>query len=218
MKEPNRDFVPNKKRKRFTPNHSSNPRREESSLRLRWLQTLGGPFIILPKRALEDWKGSYHLEKLTQGIKEVELDDMLNPDLTHYAKACQAAADEVGLLRIIETEVLVLGQEPSKTTIQKVAIDHLRLFRWRTGQDEKEVETFVSTFEDQNLTWSEPINWYLTDQQPIMFDSVMDAEELQSIGRYTNLELSEGLYLVSFAHWHPSPNTSLLVIKIQKEN
>ncbi|MFF3672245.1 Imm21 family immunity protein [Microtetraspora malaysiensis] len=87
-----------------------------------WVETAGGPLIVVPKSELDHWAGVDH----NDGPVETWGD---------YGRAC-AAEGYIGLVTVGAQQALVLGDEPAMTTYLTTE----RLFlRWAAAYSEAEL-------------------------------------------------------------------------------
>jgi Immunity protein 21 len=66
---------------------------------MKWLETTGGPFILMPKTSVPSWHGCAEGQS----------------DVSDYSRAC-AIDDWIGVIPVVEQDALVLGDEPSPVT------------------------------------------------------------------------------------------------------
>ncbi|BAY14152.1 Imm21 family immunity protein [Calothrix sp. NIES-2098] len=114
--------------------------------RLKWISSTGGPFVLIHTLDLNKWFGGYSftteenkVEIHLEGGGLVLEEDFLNPQKTHYGKACEYP----NLCRIIDLDgkqVIVLGDEPATTAWFPYADDSGGIFiRWIYANDEESI-------------------------------------------------------------------------------
>ncbi|WP_349657228.1 Imm21 family immunity protein [Xanthomonas sp. 10-10] len=88
---------------------------------LQWIESGGGPLVLLHATSLSDWSGT-------------------GPSLSHsgttdYARACMID-DELGLVEAASGYALVLGDEPDRTSlIERDAAVFIVRWRWAPSED-----------------------------------------------------------------------------------
>ncbi|MFC9754710.1 Imm21 family immunity protein [Streptomyces sp. NPDC056921] len=151
---------------------------------LTWLETEGGPFIVVPRTTLSHWSG-----------REGD-----------YDRACEV----MGLLGILElpdgAEALVLGDEPLSTAY----LPELRaLVRWCYAESEEGVADIVRAGLP-TAEWDEgPV--LSTTGELVMFDAAYFGTEAGTLTDSTVLELGAGRYRVDSASIEPDQLTSFHV-------
>src|SRR5438105_1432795 len=89
---------------------------------MRWINSEGGPLIILSEDNLDTWKG------ITGG----------DAAMTDYHRACQIE-DYCGIIRVGDGVGIVLGDEPPQTTWIAIGSQCGVLVRWKYANDEVSV-------------------------------------------------------------------------------
>ncbi|MFI5476710.1 Imm21 family immunity protein [Streptomyces cacaoi] len=151
---------------------------------LTWLETEGGPFIVVPRTALPHWSG-------TEG---------------DYDRACEVM-DFVGVLALPdEAEALVLGDEPLTTAYLP---EYRVLVRWCYAESEDGVADFIRAGLP-TAEWEEgPV--LSTTGELVMFDAAYFGTEVGTLTDSTALELAAGRYRVDSASIEPDQLTSFRV-------
>ncbi|MGW0394027.1 Imm21 family immunity protein [Streptomyces sp. NPDC003042] len=151
---------------------------------LTWLETEGGPFIVVPHAALSHWTG-------TEG---------------DYDRACEVM-DLVGVLELPDgAEALVLGDEPLSTAY--LPEDRV-LVRWCHAEGEEGVADIILAGLP-TAEWEEgPV--LSTTGELVMFDAAYFGTEVGTLTDSTVLELRAGRYRVDSASIEPDPLTSFRV-------
>lgn len=126
---------------------------------LSWVESSGGPLIVMHRSQLRTWWGAF-------GPQQDR--DIPSSGKTDYARACDIET-EIGVLGLAAPQILVMGDEPDRTTAR---IDGTTIFllRWRAATSEV---TLMSDFENlsANLTF-EPAGTFETDAgEHLMFDA-----------------------------------------------
>ncbi|MFC9225029.1 Imm21 family immunity protein [Streptomyces hygroscopicus] len=152
---------------------------------LTWLETEGGPFIVVPRTALSHWSGTEEGD---------------------YDLACEVM-DFVGVLALPDgAEALVLGDEPLSTAYLP---EHRALVRWCYAESEEGIADIIRA---GLLTaeWDEgPV--LSTTGELVMFDAAYFGTEVGTLTDGTALELGVGRYRVDSASIEPDQLTSFRV-------
>ncbi|MET7893505.1 Imm21 family immunity protein [Streptomyces mirabilis] len=151
---------------------------------LTWLETEGGPFIVVPRSALAHWSG-------TEG---------------DYDRACEVM-DLVGVLALPDgAEALVLGDEPLSTAYLP---EYQVLVRWCYVESEEGVADFIRVGLP-TAEWAEGPELSTTGEL-VMFDAAYFGTEVGTLTDSTVLELGAGRYRVDSASIEPDHLTSFRV-------
>ncbi|WP_328415176.1 immunity 21 family protein [Micromonospora sp. NBC_00389] len=131
-----------------------------------WIESMGGPLIVVPVSALEEWCGSTGVG-LVVGAGDV-------PD--DYDRACEVDG-LAGVIAIGEKgrQGLVLADEPATTCYLP---EHRAFVRW-LGADSAAalIEAAMVVLRDPAADWEECGFWE-TDGQAVLMDSVSAGSEL----------------------------------------
>ncbi|MEU2134064.1 Imm21 family immunity protein [Streptomyces sp. NPDC018352] len=151
---------------------------------LTWLETEGGPFIVVPRTTLPHWSG-----------REGD-----------YDRACEVM-DLLGILELPDgAEALVLGDEPLSTAYPP----ELRaLVRWCYAESEEGVADIVRAGLP-TAEWDEGPVLSITGEL-VMFDAAYFGTEAGTLTDSTVLELGAGRYRVDSASIEPDQLTSFHV-------
>ncbi|MFC8950029.1 MULTISPECIES: Imm21 family immunity protein [Streptomyces] len=151
---------------------------------LTWLDTEGGPFIVVPRTALAHWSG-------TEG---------------DYDRACEVV-DFVGVLELLDgAEALVLGDEPLSTAYLP---EHRALVRWHYAESGKGAADIIRTGLP-NAEWEEgPV--LSTTGELVMFDAAYFGTEVGTLTNSTTVDLAAGRYRVESAAIEPNNLTAFRV-------
>ncbi|MFG2987680.1 Imm21 family immunity protein [Streptomyces sp. NPDC048258] len=151
---------------------------------LTWLETEGGPFIVVPHAALSHWSG-------TEG---------------DYDRACEVM-DLVGVLELPGgAEALVLGDEPLSTTYLP---EHRVLVRWCYAESEEGVADIILARLPTAEWDAGPV--LSTTGKLVMFDAAYFGTEAGTLTDCTVLGLGAGRYRVDSASIEPDHLTSFRV-------
>ncbi|MFD0399796.1 Imm21 family immunity protein [Kitasatospora sp. NPDC127121] len=143
---------------------------------LTWLETEGGPFIVVPRDALSHWSG-------TEG---------------DYDRACEVV-ELVGVLDLPEgAEALVLGDEPMSTAYLP---EHRVLVRWCYAESEEGVADLVLAGLPTAEWEKGPV--LRTTGELVMFDAAYFGTEVGTLADSTVLDLGAGRHRVDSASIEP---------------
>lgn len=182
--------------------------------KLKWIVSAGGPLILISDKTISRWSGilnrSAYLKK-----EEEDADDFLDPDEADYGKACQVDG-YVGLIKLDDEEVLVLGSEPMFTTF---FFSHGKpvLARWFNGEDEAFVDHALLNIDlGLMLNWEFELRFNLVSDTPFLFDSACSESMLNNQQRdYLRLNMKAGYYEVSTSVYEPDDKTKLILHKFE---
>ncbi|MER6393795.1 Imm21 family immunity protein [Streptomyces sp. NPDC001523] len=151
---------------------------------LTWLDTEGGPFIVVPRAALSHWSG-------TEG---------------DYDRACEVT-ELVDILALSDgAEALVLGGEPLSTAHLP---DYRLLVRWCYAESEDGIADIIRAGLP-TAEWDEgPV--LSTTGELVLFDAAYFGTEVGTLTDSAALELGPGRYRVDSASLEPDPLTSFLI-------
>jgi hypothetical protein len=159
--------------------------------KLRWIQTGGGPFILLPAAVRKHW----------QGFRATTADQP-----TDYDRAC-AVPDELGELEVGAATGLVLGDEPHQTACYQEG-DLTLLVRWVAAPSANAV--LVALHDAARLEYGEPVARYTAlggDQ--LLIDAAEPGDDVR--GDVLTVELSPGRYIVDTAHFNSGSDLRLVL-------
>jgi hypothetical protein len=169
---------------------------------LRWVESNGGPLLLLPEMLLPSWTGSDE----PPVWRNIKAKFRFNPDgrATDYDRACDVH-DFVGVIEVGDGTGLVLGDEPLATTWWP-SIDGGFLVRWDFGDSDEAVRAHLARLESAG-PW-EPGPTFECSRGPlILFDSADPG--LDPLNERLTIELKPGKYLLGTCHHKPDSQTSL---------
>jgi hypothetical protein len=161
---------------------------------LKWVESSGGPLILLDADLLEQWGGV-----------SAEGDSASGSD---YDLAC-SVNDYLGRIAFRDRDALVLDDEPLPTAWYEMGeVAHGLLVRWVHADDEASAVAALSDL--QGLEWeAADFEVHFSQNNQVLFDAACDASE---VGKdLLRLTLPMGRYRVETAHLAPDPKTSLLL-------
>ncbi|MFD7864801.1 immunity 21 family protein [Streptomyces sp. NPDC059783] len=133
---------------------------------LDWVESMGGPLIVIPVSALDAWRGC------AEGGTVVG--DGVDPD--DYDRAC-AVDDLAGAITVGENGVhaLVLGDEPATTCYMP---EYQAFLRWLGADSESGLKAAAeAVLADPGTPWEECGTW-ITEGPAVLMDSAEAGAEL----------------------------------------
>lgn len=161
-----------------------------------WIESGGGPLVLASASLVEHWRGTNA--------------SSVSPSLTDYQRAC-LIDDEVGVVPLRDAEILVLGDEPDRTTLLLEGAD-LYIVRWRWADTE---EQLMSAYDSQRarLSFEKSGVFRTIAGEHCLFDSACAGPGLIESLR-TSLASIE--YEVCTAHLAPSRSVSAVVHRLRE--
>lgn len=191
--------------------------------RLNWIESAGGPLIIISDNAIHLWSGIYKREPYLLGIYE-DADDFMDSTEADYGKAC-LVDDYLGLIEMGEENCLVLGDEPMPTTFftsEDNEINIARFYYYGIKDSEHSVDKLLT---DLNLAlidnWKYEFTVTFNSDKQFLFDSAVDGKELHKRQENTDFLLSHltpGKYKVFTAIFEPNEETKLFLHRLVATN
>ncbi|MBL7710699.1 MAG: hypothetical protein JNJ86_16635 [Chitinophagaceae bacterium] len=187
---------------------------------LNWIETAGGPFIIISDSAVKSWSGIYKRDLYLLGnIRPAE--NFMDSSETDYGKAC-SIADYLGFIQIKNESALILGDEPLPTTFFKSSDTEVGIARIyntdnRDYLDEWLLNLNISTIDNWKFNFTINFN---SDKQ-YLFDAAIDGKRLENQKRdndFLSVQLTPGQYKVFTTTSEPSSSTKLFLIRLVATN
>lgn len=175
---------------------------------LKWIDTTGGPAILLPVHYLDKW--SWLLD-FSGNIPS----DFLDPNKTDYGKAC-GVNDDLEIITLKGFDVFVFGDEPLLTTAVSASSSELFFARLVYVDSLKNIDDLIGSG-----AFSPTVNWQIRTsfvnnlRHYILFDS---AEGGRKVSKENSLDIlmEEGQFDIYSAIYDPNPGIRLLLYKFQK--
>lgn len=166
---------------------------DEESGAVTWVESLGGPLVVVPEAALGAWSGS-------AGGDE-GMDD--------YDRACDVEG-LIGLVPVGTTDALVLGNEPASTAYLP---DRNVFVRWSAADSE---EAMFGSVDAALLaaSWEPEIIWQVSGPA-VLFDSAWSGGECHRQD-HVRVSLDAGRYGVRAAYVDPDPRTGLTLVQLRR--
>ncbi len=182
----------------------------------KWIETTGGPIVILPVSEVRNWSGSFSVESIeAQKVIFVPENDFLNPVETDYGKACEID-DFIGTFEFGKDIAVVLNGEPLTTTYIETDKNEVIIARWVYADNHEIVEYYLQSDDFTNLSnWTLNESIYFKNVDYVMFDSAEIGFEInENEAIYFNLEICE--YQLKTCEFKPDNETFLLLHKFVK--
>ncbi|MCG5464125.1 immunity 21 family protein [Micromonospora sp. MED01] len=159
---------------------------------LPWVDSGGGPLVVVPTTALGDWKGASDDDDDSWG---------------DYDRACEVDG-YAGVLDVGADQALVLADEPASTTY----LPDQRIFvRWLYAVSEAEVVRLVPRAVEI-AGWEDAGTW-TTSGPAELFDSGYTGDGLEHTTHLT-VDLARGTYLIRTAFVQPDKRTALMLVHL----
>ncbi|MEV6416890.1 Imm21 family immunity protein [Kribbella sp. NPDC051718] len=154
-----------------------------------WVESMGGPLIVVPVSALGSWRGST-LHGTIAGDSST-VDD--------YDRAC--GVDELaGVIAVADHQALVLGDEPATTCY---LAEYMAFVRWLGADSEAELfEAAKALIVGEDTDWTDCGVW-TTDGPTVLMDSANAGADL-GVPYVTGGVPSEAPVLLAAGQWRVS--------------
>ena len=163
---------------------------------MEWIESEGGPLVVVPAAALDRWRGA---------ATEFDTDDV--DSWGDYGRACQIDG-YAGILDLGDDRVLVLSDEPAATTY----VAERGLFvRWIYAGAEAEVVRLLPAAV-RSADWVDAGVW-TTGGSACLFDAAFAGPEVE-VERHLTVDLAAGSYRVRVAYTEPAKGTALVLVQL----
>ncbi|MGW1773731.1 immunity 21 family protein [Streptomyces sp. NPDC002104] len=157
-----------------------------------WVESGGGPLIVVPEVVLSSWSGA-------DG----------DASETDYDRAC-GVDGYAGLVAVGQVEALVLGDDPASTSF----LPERGLFvRWCAAASEEELLGSIDVALAEAV-W-EPEQMWDVPGAGVLFDAAWPGGELEP-DNHLRVELEPGRYSVRAAYVEPNPETWLCLVQLRR--
>lgn len=157
----------------------------------KWIESAGGPLILLPRGLLAEWTGS---------------------DGDDYGRAC-TVTDYIETLEVAWGQGLVLGDTPDSTAVIDTG-KGVALLRWLSADSEEQIlSTVYATFDAARRL--ETLDFHVTEEEHILFDSACPGVEF---GDALPVRFEPGSYEVQTLELVGEPVSYLLHLFQKKAN
>lgn len=165
----------------------------KSERTLKWLESAGGPLLLLEEHLLAHWHGAF--SKSTQ------------ISTTDYDRACNID-DYIGIIEVGSGYGIVLGEEPFSTAWLQLPNPHNSfLVRWVFAENEAAVIDALS--ELQETKWKKTgAKIQFSNGKLVLFDSACKGTNIDD---NLQIEISKGQYEVETLNYEPNEQTSIIL-------
>jgi Immunity protein 21 len=182
---------------------------------LQWVQSGGGPLIVIPVEIAHHWRGDGGLG-LPNGDLSMVWDKVR--DHTDYGRAC-GVEDYLGMLEVGPGVCLVLGDEPMDTAFLPTE-DGGIFVRWLHAENEGEVAQALQVVPED--AWEPSLHrFHVGSGGLLLFDSACPGDDLPSpriegIVSWIRSPIPRGTYQVDTADYQPDDHTRLILHRLQR--
>lgn len=162
----------------------------------KWIESDGGPLILLEKSIAENWGGA---SRNHYGYSD-------------YDRAC-SVEEYLRVVDIANAKALILNDEPFRTAGSQLDLETLLIIRWKWASSEKGVVDSLSKLPHLNLWTDSDIVMPLRSREVLIFDS---AYKLSEVDDFLVFDLEEGDYLIHTLEFKPTEDIFLLLHLMRK--
>ncbi|TWD21655.1 immunity protein 21 of polymorphic toxin system [Streptomyces sp. T12] len=173
-----------------------------------WVESMGGPLIVVPVSALAAWHGCTHTGAIAGNATAVD----------DYDRACEVD-DLAGVIAVGDkgAQALVLADEPATT---RYVPEHNLFLRRLAADNEAELAaTAQAALMDRTTPWEEYGTW-TTDGPAVLMDSAEAGSDLNQeypdggTPSYAPLPLPPGTWRVRAAHTEAQDGTQAGLVQL----
>ena len=163
-----------------------------------WIESTGGPLILLEKRLVPYWRG---------------YSPTFNTGATDYERACRVS-DFLGTIDVGSGKGIVLGEQPYSTTWWRSNdMTSGMLVRWVSAESEEAVIEALRAL--SNVAWERTaVELKLATGDLTLFDSAFPGNEIDVC---LSIEIPAGVYSVESLHYNPNDKISLILHRFISE-
>jgi immunity protein 21 of polymorphic toxin system len=186
---------------------------------LRWLESNGGPLLLVPGERLPSWEGT---EPPADG-RQIDAQFRWNGQdapATDYDRACDVKG-WLGLLDVGAGQAIVLGGEPLGTAWQAAAAggesdDNTCGILIRPVYANSEADVIEALKHVRETVWQDTGLLLSVGREPLyLLDAAYPGSELEGDDHLT-IELPPGRYSIATAEYEPDSHTSLLLHRLTR--
>lgn len=157
-----------------------------------WIESTGGPLILLERRLLPYWRG---------------YSPSFNTGATDYERAC-SVSDYLGTIDVGLGKGIVLGEQPYATTWWRCNdVPSGMLVRWVSAESEEAVIEALRVL--SNVAWERTgVELKLATGNLALFDSAFPGNEIDVS---LSIEIPAGIYFAETLHYSPNDEISLIL-------
>ncbi len=165
-------------------------------MELNWINSFGGPLILLDRSYLDYWKGSDEIN----GTRD-------------YERACRIE-DYLGLVKVGDFFGLILGDEPNQTAWKQIDLHQGILIRWVWADNEAEIENSIEDIISKNEWQETNLEIEFQTGNLFLFDSAFNSKKNEHLVNSLNIELNAGIYSLKTLFYKPNERLNLVIHKI----
>jgi hypothetical protein len=177
--------------------------------KLQWLNSSGGPLLLLAQNLLEHWEGI----DAPSGGRVVEARSRWSPDqpVTDYDRACDVT-DPIANIDVGPGRGVVIAGDPDPITVVAKA-SGVRLVRWRLADSENQLVRHVEQPRtDSGEGW---VAWIDVAPGPlVLFDAACPGPEVEDDRLI--IALHPGQYVANAEELRPEEGVSFLAIDLDR--
>lgn len=171
---------------------------ENELKRKRWINSTGGPLILIDEVILPKWKGSSGTESNNLGFE------------TDYESACEVN-DYIGSIYVDNSKVLVFGDEPMTSTWFQISKSEGFIVRIEYANSEDEVETFLRKIPPNQEWQNTGVEIIFQTGNLVLMDSSNSYEQLEE---KLLIKTEPGKYNIQTQFYKPTEDISLLLHRL----
>ena len=170
----------------------------DESLISKWIETSGGPLVMMEKCKMTAWTGIGDTYPSPPGT------------VSHYDLAC-GVDGYIGSISIEGSQAVVLGDDPMQTSWMQLCENDGIIIRWNFAESKEQVEKLVITMPlDQD--WEKcGVIFEITTSELAIFDSAPRYEYLDD---QLNFTLDPGKYEILNFRFEPIKDVSLILHRL----
>jgi hypothetical protein len=181
----------------------------DERLRLTWINTAGGPHLVIPERYAPAWEGCF----VPSGGRVIEATFRCNPNgpATDYDCACNVSG-WLGVIRVGRSQAMVLSGDDTQAAYYHWGRGHF-ILSWLYAESETEL---LDHFHDVQATL--PVEEEAVFRHPGGKVFLMDSVDLPGrwMGPHAEFQLPRGRYLVETGH-SETESTYLIVHRLRPD-
>jgi hypothetical protein len=186
--------------------------------RLKWIESAGGPLILISDNVVKLWSGVFNRAAYSTDII-VDTDNFLDPNETDYGKAC-SIRNYIGVVDIKNNSALVLGDDPMMTTVFNSSDYKIGIARWYYAPENSDeiIDQLLLGLDLESIdNWEFELALNFSSKTQYLFDSAWDGKRLDNAkinDDFLVTHLLDGQYKVSTAIYEPNSETKLFLHKL----
>jgi hypothetical protein len=170
---------------------------------LEWIDSDGGPLILLSRELLTAWSG---VDPQEPGDDEVQAHQETDYDRVG------AVSGYIGLLAVAAGQGVVFWGEPMATAWVSLATTSGIFVRWSYGEEQTDVIGHLKRMEER--IWESSGLTFVVGRQPLyLFDAAWPGQE---VPEYLTVTLDEGTYAIDTGIARPDNHSELVVHGVRR--